>query len=217
MDVYPDARVMGAEAAMSRLIKELRGLRTGAWLHANDLDAEGGMAAFRFTGDGLPTVTLWLTKKSMSEGLVALRVTQVVPAGQQRISPEEYQAAIESFFSTVREITTALSLDAEFHVGGTTRTVDDYLAGSLCRQHLDSFTANANVQVLHPLDRDRWLAFCICCHASRKTVPTEILQEHLESKGFPSSSAESLAESLAEAEQLLSAYDSFLKRGGQLK
>lgn len=213
MDVAPDAKIVADEAIIKALAQRLLNLASPRWQYSHPpTEFAPGTMTFLGKMPGGESVRLWLVPKHLSEGLVALEVTNIVPGGTtvSRINPDEYRALALSFLDDVK----ALGSDLEFEtrVDATERTVDNYLWPLALRRALDAFTGFANTACLHPLDRERWQGFTCACHVNRKKVPSVILAEHLVQSGFDADSADSLTHDYEQGLALLTHYDEMQRR-----
>lgn len=110
-------------------------------------------------------------------------VVNIVPLEKSQLSAKEYNAVLVELTSTAIEpAAAALGLKCELtdDLKPFTAWVSPE-AGEALRRF--SILANHGTGSSHPLDRERWFAFLLCCHQDRCDLDTDMLQRWLMEQG----------------------------------
>lgn len=110
-------------------------------------------------------------------------VVNIVPLEKSQLSAKEYNAVLVELTRTAIEpAAAALGLKCELtdDLKPFTAWVSPE-AGDALRRF--SILANHGTGSSHPLDRERWFAFLLCCHRDRCELDTDMLQRWLMEQG----------------------------------
>lgn len=110
-------------------------------------------------------------------------VVNIVPLEKSQLSAKEYNAVLVELTSTAIEpaaATLGLKCELTDDLKPFTAWVSPE-AGDALRRF--SILANHGTGSSHPLDRERWFAFLLCCHQDRCDLDTDMLQRWLMEQG----------------------------------
>lgn len=153
-------------------------------------------------GDGLPGATLSLFEESPGSWYVA----NIVPAQYGRLTVEEYNGLLTSFYATIAA-PSAAGLPVALTLSPGEVFLEDVLGAESLRL-LQRFSVAANKSDCggHPADRRRWLEFLVSVRRKvRADWSASLLQHWLIENGWPEECARQLESEYRFAEELFDA------------
>lgn len=138
----------------------------------------------------LPDATLYLY---WPDGAIAAVVANIVPVTDD-LGPEVYNRIVRSFYSEcVQERAAQFGLSVE--LSADEERIEDYLTNrSLDLLILFSESATKSNAASHPKDREHWMAFLAASLPEGEEVKRPLLEDWLESHGWPVEVARQLGE-----------------------
>jgi hypothetical protein len=135
----------------------------------------------------------------------AFEITNIVPDKLGELGRKQYNAYVEEFRSICEPIAARLGLQVDM-------TSDQLNLSELLTPRamsaLETFSDNANMGSLHPLDDERWRRFLILSHQDHVKLDTQILFRWLhEVWHWPEDKAHDLSSQYEFAQELLDDYD----------
>ncbi len=110
-------------------------------------------------------------------------VVNIVPLEKSQLSAKEYNAVLVELTRTAIE-PAAVGLGLKCELTDDLKPFTAWVspeAGDALRRF--SILANHGTGSSHPLDRERWFAFLLCCHRDRCELDTDMLQRWLMEQG----------------------------------
>jgi len=202
--------VRGSAPQIARLLGELDRFLTGGW--RRDTEAESRLQRMGIRGgttccyarsgtERLPAAALWLQARGENE----LHVSNIVPQGKRELTEDEYNGLLIEFESTILWPANA-GIGAEIKLVPPRTSLETFLSPEAVRR-LESFSASANKNVVHPADYRRWQDFIVQSHLERAGLDPSLLERWLAEQGWPEEQRQHLANEYETVRSVLAAYD----------
>jgi hypothetical protein len=209
--IFQELTIKGEPSALERFVQEIESSLKGSWSRNKELEEQvkpldpSPTWCFAFAGRGNnPAAYLWLAYREGNE----LYVPNIVPAGPERLSRDQYNRIVEEFYEGFAK-EAAHNAGVHADLGKENVGLDDLLSEKAA-QALQRFSklANKSTGSSHPLDRKRWEGFLVSAHLEQSTLaPDELERWLVEEEQWPPDKASELAIEYEEAMSLLKAYD----------
>ncbi len=184
--VFRELTVRGLYSALERLGGVIQKHLPGHWRRDTIKEQENT----RMFGDK----SLLVFERDSSGGLPAsgvamlidgekAEVVNIVPLEKSQLSAKEYNAVLVELTRTAIE-PAAVALGLKCELTDDLKPFTAWVspeAGDALRRF--SILANHGTGSSHPLDRERWFAFLLCCHRDRCELDTDMLQRWLMEQG----------------------------------
>jgi|JI9StandDraft_2_1071091.scaffolds.fasta_scaffold08959_2 hypothetical protein len=184
--VFRELTVRGLYSALERLGGVIQKHLPGHWRRDTIKEQENT----RMFGDK----SLLVFERDSSGGLPAsgvamlidgekAEVVNIVPLEKSQLSAKEYNAVLVELTRTAIE-PAAVGLGLKCELTDDLKPFTAWVspeAGDALRRF--SILANHGTGSSHPLDRERWFAFLLCCHRDRCELDTDMLQRWLMEQG----------------------------------
>jgi len=132
-------------------------------------------------------------------------ITNIVPDKVGELTRGQYNAFVLEFSAICAPVATKLGLNV--HVTSDQLDISERLTAR-AMSALKSFSNNANMSTLHPLDSERWRKFLLLAHKDKVDLDAQILTRWLvEEWRWPEDRAFDLAVEYEFARELLDDYD----------
>ena len=211
MKIFQDLTIKGESAALERFVQEIEASLEENWSRDRGLEEQVKLLdksptwCFAFAGRGQePAAFLWLMYQEANK----LYVPNIVPAGSERLSHEQYNGVLQDFYERfVKGAARKTGVHAE--LGKDSFQLEDALSKASAESlHRFSALANKSTGSSHPRDRTRWEEFLISVHLEGSTLDADTLERWLtEKEEWPADKANQLAIEYEQAMYLLRAYD----------
>jgi hypothetical protein len=216
VQIFQDLTIKGKSPELESFAREIETSLKDNWSRNRAMEEEvrpldrSPSWCFAFAGSGeKPAAFLWLAYREPNE----LYVPNIVPAGTDRLSREQYNSIVQEFYEEfVKDAAHKTGVRAE--LGREKVELEDLLSKDTA-QALRRFSglANKSTGSSHPRDRTRWEEFLISAHREESTLaPDELERWLIEEQQWPSDKASDLAIEYEEAMSLLKAYDARIQR-----
>ncbi len=202
--------IRGAAPQIARLLGELDRFLTGGW--RRDAEAESRLQRMGIRGGATycyacpaterrPAAALWLQARGDNE----LHVSNIVPQSKRELTEDEYNGLLAEFESTILRPAN-VGVGAVIELEHPRTTLEMYLSHEAVRR-LESFSATANKNILHPADYRRWQDFIVQSHLERVGLDPSLLKQWLAEQGWPEDQQQHLANDYESVRSVLAAYD----------
>ncbi|EJL81229.1 hypothetical protein PMI16_04835 [Herbaspirillum sp. CF444] len=213
IEVFQDLSLTAVDGDGIALRKALINEAKGLWHHDLEMESraiglgtgsENTLLALRRDGDELiPAAVVTL----FPEGDGGYKVTNVVPSELYALTHHQYNSVLKDFIECVAK-PTAPAIEIRLSKG-TKSLMDWTSAEAASALGIFSRAANKSTGSSHPADRDRWMAFIVQHHQSRRNDldPSVLARWLSEADGWPEDMAHELAIEFESALDLLAYYD----------
>jgi len=214
--IFQDLTIKGESSPLEQFVREIEASLKENWSRNREMEEKvrpldpSPTWCFAFAGRGEePAAFLWLAYREAK----VLYVPNIVPAGTERLSREQYNRIVQEFYEKfVKGAAHKTGVRAD--LGRESVELEDLL-GVEAAQALRRFSALANKSTgsSHPRDRARWEEFLMAAHLKGSTLaPDELERWLIQEQQWPSDKSTDLAIEYEDAMSLLKDYDARIQK-----